>query len=103
MAKGRPRKVPPAKPGPTIRRERPVLQGTPMRGRVTRLMLGQRHGFLRTEDRRDVFFYHSDVEDGFDRLAVGDEVEFDMFDDAVSGPRALRLRKMTGGHSGADR
>jgi cold shock CspA family protein len=64
-----------------------------MIGRITRLSLGQGHGFLRAEDDREVYFNRADVIGAFNDLVVGDAVAFDLFDDPVTGPRALRLRK----------
>jgi cold shock CspA family protein len=73
--------------------ERPTLPGRPTIGRITRLSHGQGHGFLRAEDDREVYFHRADVTGGFNDLVVGDAVTFDLFDDPVTGPRALRLRK----------
>lgn len=95
MAKSPSRKAPPAKPGPKIvGKERPILQGTPGRGRIVRILYGPNSGFLRARDHREVYFHRSDIEGTFNDLEVGDEVAFDLFEDTVTGPRALRLRKV---------
>jgi cold shock CspA family protein len=58
--------------------------------------MGQSHGFLRGADRREVFFHRSDVEEGtsFNDLAAGDPVEFELLEDAVSGARATRVKRL---------
>jgi cold shock CspA family protein len=67
--------------------------GPPRSGRIVTLVLGQGHGFIRLSDRRDVFFHKSDVCDGtrFSDLAVGQILTFELYEDPISGPRALRL------------
>lgn len=59
------------------------------------LVLGQGHGFIRVADRRIVFFHKTDVCDGtrFGDLAIGDILTFELFDDLISGPRALRVAR----------
>ena len=66
-------------------------RGTPSAGRIVTLFIGQGHGFIRLADGRDVFFHRSDVREGasFNDLSVGDAVRFELFEDAVSGPRAM--------------
>jgi cold shock CspA family protein len=68
--------------------------GTPSSGRIVTLLIGQGHGFIRLADGREVFFHRSDLLEGtsFNRLAVGDRVAFELLEDRVSGPRALRLQ-----------
>jgi cold shock CspA family protein len=68
-------------------------RGTPSSGRIVTLFVGQGHGFIRLASGRDVFFHRSDVQEGtpFNALAVGDRVTFELLEDHVSGPRALRL------------
>ena len=74
----------------------PVLTGIKMRGRVTRILHGQGFGFIRADDDRDVFFHKADaVGTTFNDLAVGDRVTFELYEDKITGPRALRLRKAT--------
>lgn len=49
------------------------------------------YGFIsRDDDSRDVFFHHSDVENGL-TLAAGDKVEFEVVA-ADKGPRASTVR-----------
>ena len=68
---------------------------TPGAGRVVSLFVGQGHGFIRLANRREVFFHRSDVRQGtsFNEFAVGDAVTFELLDDRISGPRALRVRR----------
>jgi cold shock CspA family protein len=56
-------------------------------------LVGQGHGFVRLATGREVFFHRSDLQDGtsFNALAVGDRVTFELLEDEISGPRALRL------------
>jgi cold shock CspA family protein len=75
---------------------RPVQRGgTPSVGRILALFIGQSHGFIRLADRREVFFHRSDVREGasFNEFAVGDTVKFELLDDPVSGPRAVRVER----------
>jgi cold shock CspA family protein len=68
-------------------------RGRPAVGRIVRLLVGQSHGTIRLADGRDVFFHRADVQDGtaFNDLQVGDSVRFELFEDRVSGARALRV------------
>ena len=63
-------------------------------GRIAKLFVGQGHGFIRLADDREVFFHRSDLGEGtsFNDFVVGDSVTFELFEDAVSGARALRVR-----------
>ena len=69
--------------------------GTPATGRIARLLTGQSCGFIRARHAREVFFHRADVLDGtaFNALQVGDEVTFDLVEDAVSGARATRVTR----------
>jgi len=70
-------------------------RGTPSSGRIVTLMLGQGHGFIRLTNDRKVFFHRSDLKEGtsFADLAVGHRVTFELLEDAISGPRALRVER----------
>ena len=59
------------------------------------LLVGQCHGFIRLSNKREVFFHRSDVRDGtsFNDFAAGDTVRFELFEDDVSGPRALQVER----------
>lgn len=59
------------------------------------LFVGQGHGFIRLTNAREAFFHRSDVREGtsFNDLAVGDAVSFELLEDDVSGPRALRVER----------
>jgi cold shock CspA family protein len=74
--------------------ERPDVRGRTTTGRIARIVRGQGHGFIRAADDRDVFFHRSDLPDNaFNDLAVDDHVAFDVLEDAVTGPRAAKVRK----------
>ena len=76
-------------PGATERR------GIPTSGRIITLFVGQGHGFIRLTNDRQVFFHRSDVREGvsFNEFAVGDTVAFELVEDDVSGPRALKVAR----------
>jgi cold shock CspA family protein len=67
----------------------------PSAGRIVTLFIGQGHGFIRLSNGRDVFFHRSDVREGtsFNAFAVGDAVTFELLEDHISGPRALRIER----------
>jgi len=71
-------------------------RGTPSTGRIITLLIGQGHGFIRLPSGREVFFHRSDVHEGtsFNAFAVGDAVTFELLEDHISGPRALRLQRL---------
>ena len=73
-------------------------QGRPSTGRIARMLTGQCHGFIRLRDNREVFFHRADVREGtaFNDLQIGDTVTFELLEDAVSGARALRVRRQRG-------
>lgn len=90
--RGAVRKAAPARnvaAGPADRR------GTPSVGRIVRLFIGQSHGFIRLANGRDVFFHRSDVREtaSFNEFAVGDTVTFELLEDNVSGPRAVKVER----------
>ncbi len=87
------RKPAPARTPPSKRpAERRGVRST---GRIVKLLVGQSHGFIRLEDGRAIFFHRSDVREGtsFNDFAIGDAVTFELLEDAVSGARALRVRR----------
>ena len=65
-----------------------------MTGRVSSLLVGQGHGQIRLPDGRSIFFHRADLHEStlFNDLRIGDPVAFELLDDHVSGPRALRVR-----------
>jgi cold shock CspA family protein len=69
-------------------------RGIPSSGRIVTLFIGQGHGFIRLSTGRDVFFHRSDVDEGtsFNAFAAGDAVTFELLEDDISGPRALRIK-----------
>jgi cold shock CspA family protein len=75
---------------------RPVVSGVQDTGRIVKLLVGQGHGFIRLANGRDIYFHRSDLEDGasINDFRVGDGVTFERLDDAVSGARALRVRRL---------
>lgn len=75
--------------------KRSEARGTPCSGRIVALALGQSHGFIRITDGRKVFFHRSDVCEGvsFGGFAVDQTVMFELFEDPISGPRALQVQR----------
>jgi len=73
----------------------PQFHGKVMKGRVVRLFVGQGHGFIRLDDAREVFFHRADVgpDTKFNELRVGVELVFELFEDMVSGARALHISR----------
>ena len=71
------------------------LRGMPCSGRIVAIVLGQGHGFIRIRDGRKVFFHRSDVREGvsFGGFAVDQTVTFELFEDPISGPRALQVQR----------
>jgi cold shock CspA family protein len=69
--------------------------GKPGTGRILRIVTGQNHGFIKDAHGRELFFHRSDFGDdaAFYRLVEGEEVAFELIEDRVSGPRAIRVRK----------
>ena len=59
------------------------------------------HGFIRLTSTRKVFFHRSDLCEGtsFADLAVGNRVTFELLEDAISGPRALRVERFRAARS----
>jgi cold shock CspA family protein len=71
-----------------------ALTGTPARGRISRIAHGMGHGYIRANGDLAVFFHRSDTEEGlFNTLQVDDDVRFELVEDRLSGPRAIRVRK----------
>jgi cold shock CspA family protein len=68
-------------------------RGDPMTGRIVKILIGQGHGFIRLPNAREVYFHRADLQEGtaFNDLQIGDAVKFELFEDAVSGARALRV------------
>jgi cold shock CspA family protein len=73
----------------------PERRGVPSSGRIATLFIGQGHGFIRLASGRDIFFHRSDVREGtsFNEFVVGDTVTFELLEDHVSGPRALKIER----------
>lgn len=71
------------------------LHGQRATGRVAKLFTGQGFGFIRLVNEREVFFHRADVQEGtvFNDLHVGDAVTFEVFEDTVSGARALHVAR----------
>ena len=69
------------------------LRGRPATGRIRSLLVGQGHGQIRLRDGLVIFFHRADLQEGtdFNDLQIGDSVTFELVDDRVSGPRALRV------------
>ena len=67
------------------------FRGARATGRVAKLLIGQGYGFIRLANERDIFFHRADLQEGtvFNDLRTGDMVTFELFEDSVSGARAL--------------
>ena len=69
-------------------------RGHRMTGRIVRILHGQSHGFIRAEDNRELFFHRSDVRFAlFNALAVRDRVAFEVIEDKIAGPRAVKVKR----------
>ena len=70
-------------------------RGTPRTGRIVTLLTGKGHGFIRLPNAREVYFHRADLQAGtaFNDIRIGDAVCFELLEDAVSGPRALRIAR----------
>ena len=64
-------------------------------GHIVKLFIGQCYGFVRLSDDREIYFHRADLREGtaFSELSVGDSVVFELFEDRISGDRALQLRR----------
>ncbi len=73
----------------------PERHGVASAGRIVDLRTGQGHGFIRLSGGREIYFHRSDLEEGtsFNGFAVGQTVTFELFEDPVSGARALRVKR----------
>jgi cold shock CspA family protein len=73
---------------------RTEVTSRPSSGRVSRIAHGIGHGYIRAKGDREVFFHRSDTEDGlFNQLDVDTAVRFEIVEDRLSGPRAVRVRR----------
>lgn len=64
----------------------------PLQGYVARLAPDEDYGFIETPDGREVYFHRNSVlADAFDRLAVGDKVQF-VEELGEKGPQASTVR-----------
>ena len=73
---------------------KPEERGQRASGRVARMLYGQSYGLIRMDDRRDVFFHRKDAKAAlFNALDIGDRVVFELIDDSLTGPRAVRVRR----------
>ncbi len=62
-------------------------------GTIRGLIAGRGFGFIRTEQRKDLLFYHSEVQGvEFARLREGQEVEFEIDRAADGRLRAVKVR-----------
>jgi cold shock CspA family protein len=72
-------------------------RGHRMTGRIVRILHGQSHGFIRAEEHRQLFFHRSDVRVAlFNALAVRDRVAFEVIEDKLAGPRAVKVKRAAG-------
>jgi cold shock CspA family protein len=69
--------------------------GQPTTGRIVRIVHRKGHGIIRADDGRELFFHRSSVTAGwFGELQEGDVVECEAIANSVSGPRAVKVRKL---------
>ena len=81
---------PPNAPGQPL-----PLSGRPTTGKISRIVTGKSHAFIRDASGREVFFHRADVVEGrFNDLEVGDRLAFEAIEDRVSGWRGIRVRKV---------
>jgi len=73
-------------------RQQTKLHETPVHGRIARIVPAEDHGFIETPDGREVYFHRNSVlDDGFDRLQLGEEVRF-AEEPGDKGPQASTVR-----------
>lgn len=69
------------------------VRGRETSGRVTQLQRGRLCGVIRARDGQSVFFHRSDLIGlKYNDMVVGTAVRFELVADAISGPRAVRVR-----------
>jgi cold shock CspA family protein len=74
--------------------EKPEERGRRAVGRILRMLYGQSYGLIRMSDRRDVFFHRKDAKAAlFNALEIGDRVVFELIEDSLTGPRAVRVTR----------
>jgi len=62
------------------------------KGTIRRLM-DRGYGFIKTEEKEDLFFHRNDLEGvEFDGLSEGQEVEFEMGQGRDGRPQAVKVR-----------
>jgi cold shock CspA family protein len=77
--------------------EKPEERGRRMTGRIARMLYGQSYGLIRLSDGREVFFHRKDAPDAlFNSLEVKDSVVFELIEDPIAGPRAVRVGRSEG-------
>ena len=73
---------------------KPEERGTRTIGKIVRILYGQSYGLIRIQDRRDVFFHRKDARASlFNALEAGDRVVFELIEDPLTGPRAIRVSR----------
>ena len=77
-----------------------------MEGKI-KMIASRGFGFIETKDKIDFFFHHSAFDGDWKKLVAqyvnnknsGISVEFDTDETATSGPRAINVRVISGGHN----
>ena len=73
---------------------KPEERGQRTNGKIIRMLYGQSYGLIRMGDRRDVFFHRKDARASlFNALEPGDRVIFELIEDPLTGPRAVRVSR----------
>ncbi len=89
---GIPRSAAPARQPVGPRPSQP--HGVASNGQIAKLFVGQGYGFIRLANDREIYFHRNDIGQGtsINELSVGDAVAFELFEDRISGARALQVR-----------
>jgi cold shock CspA family protein/ribosome-associated translation inhibitor RaiA len=66
-------------------------------GVVAKLFPHEGYGFIQTPDAREIYFHKNSVLDGFDSLAIGQEVRFDE-EPGEKGPQASTVKILRAEH-----
>jgi cold shock CspA family protein len=81
---------------PTGKTPRADPRGRATTGTVVTITRGRGDGYIRESRAELLYFHRGDAVGGtFNDLNIGDAVTFEVIEDTVSGPRAVRVAKKT--------